>query len=178
MLPAMVDLQTGESDTTRSRRDPGLKRLQALQEDLYHRLSILLPDSVSTEDYLESRVGDLPVLRLEVLERHKYTLFFRLTYRFEAGRETVQYQPNAHIRLYYDARVAEVTSFEWLQGIQRFSHPELPPKKVLRRSWRLNRALDKWLDYLLGQGHSVDSFKPAEALAVKPAKAVQVLTEV
>ena len=177
MLPGMVDLQTSGTATAAARREPKLKRLLALQEDLYHRLSILLPDAVSSEDYLESRVGDLPVLRLEVLERHKYTLFFRLTYRFEAGREAVQYQPNAHIRLYYDARVAEVTSFEWLQGIQRFSHPELPPKKVLRRSWRLNRALDKWLDYLLGQGHSVDTFKAAEAVAVKPAEATQALSE-
>lgn len=158
-------------NSLRGTRKPKLRRLLALQEDLFHRLMLFLPDAIGSADYLESRVGDSPVLRLEILERHPYTTFLRLTYRFVRENQAGQvqhFQPNAHIRIYHDARMAEVTSFEWRQGIQRMAHPELPPDSLLIRGWRVNRALHKWLDYLLAQGHSIDTLKPAGPINARP----------
>jgi uncharacterized protein YqiB (DUF1249 family) len=99
-------------------------------------------------------------LRLEVIERHPYTTFMRLTYEFGADDDRT-YAPDAHIRFYLDAHLAEATSFDTGQGCVRTAHPSYPAKQLLQQAWRRNRALDRWLDYLLRQGHSVATVKPA-----------------
>ncbi len=142
------------------RKRPELKKLQDVQEEIYRQLHLLIPDEFAFNDSLLSRVAGSPILRLEVLERHKYTTFLRLTYEFREGRARI-YAPDAHIRFYHDARVAEATSFDVRQGCTRTAHPSYPPRQLLQQTWRRNRALDRWLDYLLKQGHSVVTMKPA-----------------
>jgi uncharacterized protein YqiB (DUF1249 family) len=143
------------------RKNPALKRLQELQEEIYRQLHLLIPDQIAFNDSLISRVAGSPDLRLEVLERHSYTTFFRLTYEFRKGEER-SYAPDAHIRFYHDAHIAEATSFNLGQGCIRTAHPSYPPKQILQQAWRRNRVLDRWLDYLLKQGHSVATMRPAE----------------
>ena len=156
------------------RKDPALKRLQEVQEEIYRQLHLLIPDQIAFTDSLMSRVTGSPDLRLEVLERHNYTTFFRLTYEFRKGEER-SYAPDAHIRFYHDAHIAEATSFNLRQGCIRTAHPSYPPKQILQQAWRRNRALDRWLDYLLKQGHSVATMQPAERpIAEQQAKPVLV----
>ncbi len=142
------------------RKQPALKRLQDVQEEIYRQLHLLIPDQFAFNDSLVSRVAGSPDLRLEVLERHSYTTFFRLTYEFreEEGRS---YAPDAHIRFYHDARIAEATSFNLGQGCSRTAHPSYPVRQILQQAWRRNRALDRWLDYILKQGHSVVTMQAA-----------------
>jgi hypothetical protein len=142
------------------RKPPGLKRLQEVQEEIYRQLHLLLPDHLGYHDSLVSRVSGSPTLRLEVLERHPYTTFFRLTYEFVEGDEH-SYAPDAHVRFYHDAHMAEATSFNVDQGCTRSAHPSFPPRQLIQQAWRRNRALDRWLDYLLKQGHSVVTMRPA-----------------
>jgi uncharacterized protein YqiB (DUF1249 family) len=142
------------------RMQPGLKRLQEVQEEIYRQLHLLLPDELAWHDSLVSRVSGSPALRLEVLERHPYTTFFRLTYEFVADEDR-SYAPDAHIRFYHDAHMAEATSFDTGQGCTRTAHPAYPPRQLLQHAWRLNRTLDRWLDYVLKQGHSVVTMRPA-----------------
>ncbi len=137
---------------------PKLGRLQDLQEDIYLQLQLLIPDDISFFDHLSSRVHGSPLLRLQVLERHPYTTFFRLTYEFKAN-EAVKFAPDAHIRCYHDARLAEVTSFDCEQACRRSYFPAFPNRQAMQKAWRENRALDRWLDYLLRQGHSVETLK-------------------
>lgn len=144
------------------RKRPQLKRLQDVQEEIYRQLHLLIPDEFAFSDSLVSIVSGSPVLRMEVVERHRYTTFFRLTYEFRQGPVTT-YAPDAHIRFYHDARVAEATSFNVGQGCTRTAHPAYPPKQLLQQTWRRNRTLDRWLDYLLQQGHSVVTMKPARS---------------
>lgn len=141
-------------------RPPGLKRLQEVQEEIYRQLHLLLPDHLAWHDSLVSRVSGSPTLRLEVLERHPYTTFFRLTYEFLEDDER-SYAPDAHVRFYHDAHLAEATSFNVDQGCTRTAHPSYPGWQLLQQAWRRNRALDRWLDYLLKQGHSVVTMRPA-----------------
>jgi uncharacterized protein YqiB (DUF1249 family) len=143
------------------RRRPELKRLQDVQEEIYRQLHLLIPDQFSFHDFLVSRVAGSPALRMEVLERHKYTTFLRLTYEFKEDA-ALSYSPDAHIRFYHDARIAEVTSFNIRQGCTRTAHPAYPSRQLLQQVWRLNRAMDRWLDYILRQGHSVLTMKPAD----------------
>jgi uncharacterized protein YqiB (DUF1249 family) len=154
---------------------PRLKRLQDVQEDIFRQLQLLLPDDIAFHDQLRSRVAGSPLLRLEVLERHAYTTFFRLTYEF-TGDGLAAYEPDAHVRCYHDARMAEATSFSCEQGCRRDSHPAYPPRQLLQRAWRQNRALDRWLDYLLRQGHSVATMRPAPAVAADTGQALRLVT--
>jgi uncharacterized protein YqiB (DUF1249 family) len=143
------------------RKRPQLRRLQDVQEEIYRQLHLLIPEHYTYHDYLASRVSGSPTLRMEILERHNYTTFFRLTYEFTENNQPT-YAPDAHIRFYHDARIAEATSFSTGQGCTRSAHPAYPPKQILQQAWRTNRALDRWLDYLLKQGHSVVTMKPAK----------------
>jgi uncharacterized protein YqiB (DUF1249 family) len=165
-----------------------LKRLQDLQTDLYRQLQLLIPDQIAHYDSFLSRVHGSPLLRMDVIERHPYTHFVRLTYQFDKT-EPLEIAPDAHIRVYNDARMAEVTSFDPEQGFDRQAHGTeqlhrlplespgrlsggshtqrhlssgwLPHLQLFQRCWRQNRALDKWLGYLLHQGHSLTSMQPA-----------------
>ncbi len=135
------------------------RRLPELHSALYRALNVLLPDGLAMSDLLYSRVGDGPELYLEVIERHAYTTFVRLSHVIGEER---QHNPNAHVRIYHDAAMAEATAFSPEQGIHRFAGPDLSVSGLVVRNWRLNRALLKWLDYLIDQGHGSDSMRPAE----------------
>ena len=137
-----------------------LKRLQQVQEEIFRQMQLLVPDDYAFHDSLQSMVSGSPLLRLEVLERHPYTTFLRLTYEFRDGDDR-SFAPDAHIRLNQDAHLAEATSYNTGQGCTRTAHPSYPPRQLLAQAWRRNRALDRWLDYLLKQGHSLATMKPA-----------------
>ena len=138
---------------------PKLKRLHEVQEESYRQLQLLVPDQVAHYDAFTSRVNGSPLLRLDILERHPYTHFLRLTYLFDNGHEP-SIAPDAHIRLYQDVRMAEVTAFNADQGCRRSAHPWYPHRQLFQRIWRENLALDKWLGYLLQQGHSMETMRP------------------
>jgi uncharacterized protein YqiB (DUF1249 family) len=140
---------------------PKLKRLQDLQNEIYRQIQLLIPDQVAHYDSFQSRVHGSPLLRMDILERHPYTHFLRLTYQFEKDEQR-EIAPDAHIRVYNDARLAEVTAFNHDQGFNRPSHPAWPQRQLFQRCWKQNQALDKWLTYLLHQGHSLTSMQPAD----------------
>jgi uncharacterized protein YqiB (DUF1249 family) len=158
------------------RKIPTLKRLHEVQEEIYRQLHLLIPDDVAYHDSLASRVAGSPLLRMEVLERHAYTTFLRLTYEFTEGEDKT-YAPDAHVRFYHDAHIAEATSFNLGQGCTRTAHPSYPPKQLMQQAWRRNLALDRWLDYLLRQGHSVATMRPAIG-ALEARRKVPALAEI
>ena len=167
---------------------PKIKRLQDMQTEIYRQLQLLIPDEVAHYDSFQSRVHGSPLLRMDILERHPYTHFIRLTYQFD-DKEPLEIAPDAHIRVYNDARLAEVTSFDHEQGFKRPAHDTSPPGdrhtnkqasvsnphnshpvspsswfptlQIFQQSWRQNQALEKWLSYLLHQGHGLDTMIPA-----------------
>ena len=92
--------------------------LQDLQTGIYRQLQLLIPDQVAHYDSFQSRVHGSPLLRMDILERHPYTHFVRLTYQFDL-KNSLEVAPDAHIRIYNDARLAEATSFDQVQGFTR-----------------------------------------------------------
>ena len=142
-------------------QQPKLERLQHLQTEIYRQLQLLIPDEMAHYDSFKSKVHGSPLLRMDILERHPYTYFVRLTYEF-AVDDQKEIAPDAHIRIYNDARLAEVTAFDPDQGFTRSANPYFPHMQLFQRSWRQNQALDKWLSYLLQQGHSLASMRPID----------------
>jgi len=127
--------------------------LMDIFESNFIRLRKLIPDL----DILDCAVSSRPLsvdLRLTVLERGPYTTTIALTYNFAEGNDLVA-EPDLIIRIYHDARLAEVMSYQ-RRGYQLENDTPWTPAAqgfVLERKWRINRFLQKWLGYCLHQGH-------------------------
>ena len=115
-------------------------------------------------------------LYLTVMEATRYTRTFRMTYLFDepdaddgvrSGAARVIADPELLIRVYLDARMAEVAGWAehhrhaLLRGLSNRFHRELD------RRWSNNMMLSKWLDFLLDEQHLFEHGVPvADPLAV------------
>jgi uncharacterized protein YqiB (DUF1249 family) len=79
--------------------------LMGLYSENYLRLQRMFRPDLLVESEFRSSVGDGLDLRLDVIERHAYTLELRLTYEL-CDPVTGQPDPSAFLRLYRDARLA------------------------------------------------------------------------
>ncbi len=134
-------------------------QLMALYADNYRRLGLLFNEQQG--DRLISRVEDKLSLYIEVTERHNYTTCARISYAFETSDGIVSLDPDAHIRLYHDAQVAEATHCYPGSVSQPLFGALVPVSDVVEHRWRMNVFLDKWLQYLLDQGHGKGTVKSA-----------------
>ena len=132
----------------------GFVSLMDLYESNFIRLRKLIPDLQVLEDAVISRAAGHLDLYLKVIERSRYTSTLYLSYCFP-GEHGLQMEPNLKIRIYHDARVAEVMAGHLHHG--RLILDDLPAE-ALQEKWRLNRFLYKWLGYCLRQGHSFEPF--------------------
>ena len=96
---------------------------------------------------------------VEVLEIHAYTVELRLSYRMK-DPVTGRPDPSAYVRIYRDAKQAEVTHCyigrQWQDVLGL--HPE--PRVMFGHRLRMNSFLNKWLEYLNGQGHGPHTLGP------------------
>jgi uncharacterized protein YqiB (DUF1249 family) len=131
--------------------------LMDLYEQNYIRLRRLIPDFDRLGEKAVSTVRGCMDLHYHCLERSRYTTVFVLTHRFETP-DGKKVEPDLKIRVYHDARMAEV-----LDGTLRcFYGADAEPAKsglfctdlnILQPKWRLNRFLFKWLNFCLLRGH-------------------------
>lgn len=127
--------------------------LMELYENNYIFMRRLLPDPDRSGDLGVSRAGDTPDLHLEVLERCPYTTSVLLTHFFDEGAEP-EVTPNLRVRIYHDARVAEVLPESRIRGFRYWRDSEPPAPGTLVWRWEVNRFLNRWLRYCLGEGHA------------------------
>jgi hypothetical protein len=136
--------------------------LMGLYAENYWRLTrVFGPQRLALGRY-ESRVGDGLDLHLDVLERHPYTLDLRLSYLFR-DEHTGSPDPSAHVRLYADARVAEVTACYVGSRLEDVLGRGAEARAVFDHRLRMSAFLDKWLEYLSERGHSRFTLQPAAA---------------
>lgn len=145
--------------------------LMGLYGENHLRLERLFaPGRLAQGSYL-SQVGDGLDVRLDVLECHPYTIELRLTYRI-LDPLTGQPDPSAYVRLYKDARQAEVTHCyvgrHWQDVLGL--HPS--SRLLLNHRLRMNAFLNKWLDYLAEQGHNAGTIVPLDAEDPEPSTLV------
>lgn len=119
--------------------------LMDIYEYNYLRLRKIVPDLNIADEMISVSPGHLDLF-LSVTERCKYTTMIRLTYHFKQ-EEQIICQPDMHIKVYHDARNAEV-----LDRLDR-KHRRVYSGETLQQKWRLNRFLYKWLGYCIHQGH-------------------------
>lgn len=120
--------------------------------DLYERNYIgirrLIPCMPQAGTTLLSPIPGGLDLHLEVLQRFPYTTEVILTYQFRKA-DRLLLEPNLHIRIYTDARLAEVMSAQW----RNWPDFQLQGGTQLSARWHANRFLYKWINYCLHQGH-------------------------
>ena len=119
--------------------------LMDLYEHNYLRLRRIVPDLDIADEMISVSPGHLD-LYLSVKERCKFTTMLRMTYRFQHDDKLVC-QPDMHIKIYHDARIAEV------QDRLDKKHRRIYSGEDLQQKWKLNRFLYKWLGYCLHQDH-------------------------
>ena len=154
------------SPSTATLRIPRLSRFAWMMElyaENHQRLRRLFdPETLGAGTYLSAGRDGLD-LRLEVVERHPYTVELRLAYEQLRDAETGQPDPSAWVRYYRDARQAEVTHCHvgrrWQDALGL--HP--PIATLIDHRTRMNVFFSKWLEYLAEQGHARSGLGLVEA---------------
>jgi uncharacterized protein YqiB (DUF1249 family) len=126
----------------------GYADLMELYEANYMRLRLLVPEPPGVGS-LVSRADGCLDLHLQVYRRCKYTSMLRLTYAFGVNGDR-RLEPDLHIRVYHDARVAEACSRMLHHGRGR---QDQTLDSTIQTKWSLNRFLYRWLGYCLHRGH-------------------------
>ena len=127
--------------------------LMGLYAENYHRLARLFaPQDLTPGSYFSS-VDDGLDVRLDIVERHAYTIELHLSYCM-LDQDTGAPAPSAWLRMYRDAHVAEATHCQPGKHLRRALGPLPPAKTVFEQRMRMATFLNRWLEYLAEQGHS------------------------
>lgn len=128
--------------------------LMSVYESNYLRLLHVVPELERLDGCYRSRVAGDCDLHLDILERSRYTVTMSITYYFE-GDDVRVADPDMVVRAYLDCQLAEAMSL--CAGRQHSEFRRLVREHGLELSdrWRRNVVLNKWLDYLIEQGHLV-----------------------
>jgi len=127
-----------------------LRSLHALCEANYARLLRLFPE-YETANHNQFIVGGARV-RLEVIERCRYTTIFRLHQTHADSRWLGQLR--IEVRAYHDAGMLEVGMFQSHRRIAaRYAYPN---EKMFQQDekYQQNRFLADWLEHCLNNGRS------------------------
>lgn len=125
--------------------------LMDVYECNYIGIRRLIPVMPGSEICLISKVPGGLDLYLEVVECFRYTTELSLTYHFFRNSITVA-EPDLRVRVYHDARQAEVMSAQLRNWPNMQAMVERENIGLYSR-WHVNRFLNKWLHYCLRQGH-------------------------
>jgi uncharacterized protein YqiB (DUF1249 family) len=133
--------------------------LHRLHEQNYSLLMRLLPCLRDLEGEYQSAGRDGHILYLKILDVTPYTMTLSLTEYIQAGALKLAY-PDLELRVYFDARVAEVLRFKSRTGIS-WHEPDPEYRRLTRPSVeRLNEFLHHWLIRCLNKGHKFTNLLP------------------
>ncbi len=136
---------------------PDLSALMSLCDANYLKLMKLLPQlEEANERYFGLSRGqhELGLIRIQVLERCKYTTMLRL----EQSAQCDFVEPTCmEVRLYHDASMAEVTSCQGIENIQ--AKYVQANRAVFQKDEKAlcNEFLADWLSYCLRFGYELES---------------------
>ena len=137
--------------------------LMDLYTDNFQRLSSMI-DFINLKPGVFFSEGlDGLLLRLEVLERHNYTIEIKLSYTLQ-DEHTGALDPSAMIRIYLDSKQCEVSHCYVGKRWQDVLGVRPNIAQMLSHRLRMNGFLNKWLLYLKQQNHHKDKWFP-EVLA-------------
>jgi uncharacterized protein len=128
--------------------------LMLLYESNFLRLKHLIPELDRLDGHYKSRVAGDCDLHLEILDRSKYTITLSLSYFFNDKGVRIA-DPDMKIRAYLDGHLAEVMSLGADHRHAEIRRLISEHHRELGMRWRRNMVLNKWLEYLMHQGHLI-----------------------
>lgn len=134
-----------------------------LYEENYRQFRRFCPPRAPEVGAYAAETAGHPTLFMEILEHHRYTTVIRLTYHFGGG-EDQGLDPDAYIRVYHDARLAEATYCRHGDVLRQLAGAWPPASDMVRQRWRMNLFLDKWLAYLLHEGYGFEQMRQVQRL--------------
>lgn len=134
--------------------------LMALYESNFLRLLQLIPELEQLDGCFRSRIAGDCDLHVSILERSRYTVTLSLTYLFDLPDGKVA-DPDMTVRVYLDGRLAESMSFCGQPVHEELRRLAKTDGRALGARWKRNVVLNKWLEYLIDQGHLVLDRSPA-----------------
>ncbi|MBU6404414.1 MAG: DUF1249 domain-containing protein [Pseudomonadota bacterium] len=144
--------------------------LMGLQAESFHRLERLFALRTRAAGIYMSDVGDGMNVHLDLRERHAYTLELELTYAFH-DPDTGRRAPEAQIRMYTDAHLAEALHCHPGRGRWDVLNLRAPPPLILRHRLRMASFLSRWLEFLDAHGHAPQTLVAVPAHAPEPLRA-------
>ncbi len=141
-----------------------LAKDQAECEANYARLMQLLPDidDVDKREFGVHQPGGAHLrLQIVIRERCKYTTMLDISQGPSSLEGLALPIPCFSLRVYHDARMAEVVSFDQhRQLLPRYEYPNKNMYQCDEKS-QLNAFLGEWLSHCLQFGHALDDVSPA-----------------
>ena len=128
--------------------------LMSLYESNYLRLLQLIPELNRLDGYYRSRVAGDCDLHVEILERRRYTVTMSLSYFFYEESVRIA-DPDMKVLVYLDGQLAESMGFSGERRHAAFGRLMRMHRAELDARWHRNIILNKWLDYLMDQGHLI-----------------------
>lgn len=122
--------------------------LSRLCEANYDRLLELIPELECLPGCIVAIADGNPPLHLTILERSPYTLTLELTHNFGWNYEAL-WEPAVTIRVYLDARAAEMLRDHARPLVTNAMKPEASIRDVMDYKWSLNYFLSRWLNHCL-----------------------------
>lgn len=138
---------------------PNLVAQSSQCERNYLKLMRLMPDFDGQDHFhyeIKSEQGNLGGLSIKVTERFKYTSTVEVTQLLDLGEWLPA--PTMLVRIYHDARMAEVTAFQnkrRFQGVYDYPNDEMHHRD---EKAQLNSFLGQWLNYCIEHGCHFESF--------------------
>jgi uncharacterized protein YqiB (DUF1249 family) len=128
--------------------------LMSVYESNYLRLLNLIPELERLDGCYRSRVAGECDLHLDILERERYTVTLSMTYYFANESGSVA-DPDMLVRVYLDGQLAEAMSLGKNYRHVQFRRRYRACRAELGERWTRNVILNKWLEYLMDQGHLI-----------------------
>ncbi len=126
----------------------------ALYESNFLRLLRVIPEIDRLDGCFRSRVAGDCELYVEIIETSRYTVTLSLTYHLPTD-EGLLTDPDMTVRVYLDGQQAEVLAIGAQQRHVALRRLVFEHREELDRRWRCNIVLNKWLEYLVDQGHLI-----------------------
>ncbi len=131
----------------------------AIYERNFRHLLALVPGLPVLDGPVALEAPGLPAILVEVVERGRYTRGLVLHQRLGLERQGVR-DPNMRVRVYCDARLAEVVAYQDHRHF-RPSYPYPNPWMLQRyEKLQVNRFLGEWLGHCLGRGYRCQPAEP------------------
>ncbi|NOT83472.1 MAG: DUF1249 domain-containing protein [Methylococcaceae bacterium] len=122
--------------------------LEQLCEANYQKLLRLVPDLLSIQNQAIGTAQQKMALQLHILDRSPFTMTIELNHRFEQRLDPLLL-PAIKIRVYQDAKCAEVLSDHVRADVAKLFKDPSQSVAIMNYKWRLNYFLSKWLDHCL-----------------------------